>query len=631
MPGGCILLFDHVLDRSLEDPGGTRDVLVDSRQTVDVDGVCRTLRGEFFRDQNGDTRAMACACDPTPETAIPCQAMKDAAGDTIWRSNEQQQCNPVLYHGYLIPARIKVLFPQNMTVRHYEQCGSAYGGSANDFISVRPSCGEYQFVAALVSISNADQGEFGNDAFRMRYEVAGYTILDPDVLGRIDIVFAPRDGGPQDPLAGRFYGFVRNPAQSPFPDSAKVQIYWRNNQTLEIRHDDITSDPIDVEAGGPDHDLQSINGAEWAPDRLIDGRRVENIVASQTVGLLFDSLQVFGPNDWFADGEGGIGQQPFCVDFFNDNSPPQNLYIQCVNYDPVIVLPTCDAVTTGINATWVGTLNEEVDCPDAGGHHQPYVHPPFDCVADIPPPVGKCCLSNYLFGCVNTFEYICNQLYGYWFGIGTQCDGPTCEDPGACCFPDGRCEFLTRGECAALGGGSFTVPGLPCDAIDCNPGACCLLGGYCGETSIAGCEDWGGVFRGVGVLCEQVECPSDETGVCCFPHACHDGVLNSVCEEMGGVAGGTGSVCSDLPCPFHHSSGACCHLAGGCSHIPEHLCDGIWHAGQFCLDVVCPPTGGCCLPSGNCVLTFDNYCAAADGEFHEGIPCNALYCVVQPG
>lgn len=72
---------------------------------------------------------------------------------------------------------------------------------------------------------------------------------------------------------------------------------------------------------------------------------------------------------------------------------------------------------------------------------------------------------------------------------------PACPPPaveGACCLPDGRCEFVLEENCA----GAF-LAGVLCDPNPCAPAfACCLTDGRCQVLTQEACAAAGGTFNG---------------------------------------------------------------------------------------------------------------------------------------
>lgn len=90
------------------------------------------------------------------------------------------------------------------------------------------------------------------------------------------------------------------------------------------------------------------------------------------------------------------------------------------------------------------------------------------------------------------------------FGVPGQqvcnyCGGPTL---GACCYPDGHCEYVLESDCLEL-----FLPGYYCEPNPCPPpmGACCLPDGECVVVSFDQCGTLGGMF--VGGACEPYPCP----------------------------------------------------------------------------------------------------------------------------
>ena len=100
----------------------------------------------------------------------------------------------------------------------------------------------------------------------------------------------------------------------------------------------------------------------------------------------------------------------------------------------------------------------------------------------------------------NTCLHLCPNTSG---------SGPyQCDTYGACCKPDGTCEFTTPTACAAMLGSSYHN-GLDC-AAGCPVGACCNSWyATCTETTETACTNGGGgSFQGGGTECATTQCTS---------------------------------------------------------------------------------------------------------------------------
>jgi len=86
-------------------------------------------------------------------------------------------------------------------------------------------------------------------------------------------------------------------------------------------------------------------------------------------------------------------------------------------------------------------------------------------------PSGACC--NESDSCLNTHEYMCEDVGWNWLGIGTICaDGCLQNTPGACCVDtNGGCIHVTEAICLS-GSGSFLGPNTLCSDGGCKPSDC---------------------------------------------------------------------------------------------------------------------------------------------------------------
>jgi hypothetical protein len=154
-----------------------------------------------------------------------------------------------------------------------------------------------------------------------------------------------------------------------------------------------------------------------------------------------------------------------------------------------------------------------------------------------------------------------------------------CDDaPGACCLPDGTCDFITANACADAGG-TFQGIGVDCGGLTCPEplGPCCIEATQgCVDLTFNECATAGGVWGPAGASCNSYVCfPS---GACCLPDGtCADGVSPDECAAQEGVFQGDGTSCAMSDCP--------------------------------------PPVGACCLPNGNCLLQTLTNCGALGGDW----------------
>ncbi len=197
---------------------------------------------------------------------------------------------------------------------------------------------------------------------------------------------------------------------------------------------------------------------------------------------------------------------------------------------------------------------------------------------------------------------------------------------GACCLFDGTCIEVTEDECA-MQGGDFQGVGVGCDEVDCPArGACCLFDGTCIEVTEEECAMEGGDFQGVGTRCADIDCPA--RGACClFDGTCIE-VTEEACAMQGGDFQGVGTRCADVDCP---GNGACCLFDGTC--IETTMDDCVAQGGDFqgvgttCADVMCVPLGACCLEDGSCVEVSAMVCGTLGGDFQgDGVPCADVVC-----
>lgn len=154
----------------------------------------------------------------------------------------------------------------------------------------------------------------------------------------------------------------------------------------------------------------------------------------------------------------------------------------------------------------------------------------------------------------------------------------TCTDgAGACCKPNGTCEFTTQANCQSQGG-SYQGDGSNCAGVQCPQptGACCFQTGGCLNLTATNCAGAGGTWLGAGTACATGNtCP---TGACCLPDgSCVGGVTASACSQLNGTFQGSGTQCGTTNCP--PPVGACCIGSGFCLSLTQQDCaiiPGVW-------------------------------------------------------
>jgi hypothetical protein len=187
-------------------------------------------------------------------------------------------------------------------------------------------------------------------------------------------------------------------------------------------------------------------------------------------------------------------------------------------------------------------------------------------------------------------------------------------------------------------GGVFGGVGTLCDPAACPPavGACCLPGGSCQLLSQSACASAGGIYRGNGTQCTNQSCPfTTPAGRCCLPNGQCIVTTQVNCANLGGTFAGAGTLCSANVCTAG-VSGACCLSAATvgtlCIVTTEAFCTsrgGVYQGdGTTCSNTTCPPpSGACCLPDGSCAVLTPQACAVQQGLYRgNNVPCSAANC-----
>lgn len=213
---------------------------------------------------------------------------------------------------------------------------------------------------------------------------------------------------------------------------------------------------------------------------------------------------------------------------------------------------------------------------------------------------------------------------------------------GACCLPDGSCEYVPEEFCTQAYGGDYLGDGIPCEPNPCPPaGACCLQDGTCVVVTEATCiATYSGIYQGDGIGCDPNPC--GPVGACCN---IEDGFNCQVapegwCLQRGGTYLGDGTDCDPYPCE-QSPIGACCYLHGEdgwyCQTVSEQECNFEYHGvfqgeGTLCGEVLCDTAwGACCRQDGSCFVCDPGSCDIENGTFQgAGSLCDPDPCVQTP-
>lgn len=119
-------------------------------------------------------------------------------------------------------------------------------------------------------------------------------------------------------------------------------------------------------------------------------------------------------------------------------------------------------------------------------------------------PISSCCLPDG--SCVAVGLMDCMARGGAWNSRPPgwplwNCSSTSCDSgEGACCISQRCWDGVTHHECVVEQGGKFFGDGTVCGQgarKDCTPGACCLPNGNCEYWTQAWCENRGGEWRGL--------------------------------------------------------------------------------------------------------------------------------------
>lgn len=223
---------------------------------------------------------------------------------------------------------------------------------------------------------------------------------------------------------------------------------------------------------------------------------------------------------------------------------------------------------------------------------------------------GACCFADGRCEFLTAEE--CAVEQGDFQGAGSGCAPNPCPQLGACCFPDGSCVLLVEWECGASGG-TFVGPDMMCEPNPCPlPGACCDPDGNCERVLPEWCA---GEYLGNGTVCDPNPC--SQPAACCYADGHCVMLQMQGCQDSGGEYQGDGTICDPNPCP--QFPGACCFPDGECVVLAEYLCGyqgGVYLGPDTACDAnPCPNPGACCFPDGHCTYVPSDVCHESGGEY----------------
>lgn len=213
------------------------------------------------------------------------------------------------------------------------------------------------------------------------------------------------------------------------------------------------------------------------------------------------------------------------------------------------------------------------------------------CTPDTCEP-GACCSTS---GCGVVVAAQCTGAGASYQGAGTSCTPSDCA--GACCtVATGVCTTLTRIECEALTGTSFT-PGLTCSPIVCRRVGACCIGTMC---SVGFEPDCTGLFQGQATACG----PTGNPTTCCPANI----------DVVGGVT--VQDIFGFLFFYFQADPRADFNVDG-----TVDLSDLFGFLNAWFVGCDGAPTGACCLGS-SCVIATDPNCLSQSGVYQgDGVAC----------
>lgn len=138
--------------------------------------------------------------------------------------------------------------------------------------------------------------------------------------------------------------------------------------------------------------------------------------------------------------------------------------------------------------------------------------------------IRACCKADG--SCVDVDGICCDDVGGVAQGSGSSCAAGACGVV-ACCLPAG-CQNLSVGECFFQGGSSGGA-GSACVGVQ----SCCDASG-CTDVDVACCA---GTAGGAGSACNEA---------CCLPNDSCEDTDPACCADLGGVSRGSGTACSDV-------------------------------------------------------------------------------------
>jgi spore coat protein A, manganese oxidase len=171
--------------------------------------------------------------------------------------------------------------------------------------------------------------------------------------------------------------------------------------------------------------------------------------------------------------------------------------------------------TPGTNFGWMVRITETVShtAKRFGSRENldPAYRPSLTITYTPAPGIGACCLPDG--SCQFASPAQCSSLGGVYRGDGALCTPTPCPNAfGACCLPDNSCTATTQASCLAQSG-IFRGHQTTCTTNLCAPpiGACCFAGGVCSVQSLLNCSLQGGTYQGDGSTCTSVNCPLNLT------------------------------------------------------------------------------------------------------------------------